>query len=299
MIPIILLAVLIVFGILNITPGNPARIILGSSPDITQDMIDQLNHDLGVDRPVLVRYFDYIFHLIQGDFGTSYRSGAPVLQTLLRNFPTTFKLALFSVIMSALIGIPLGILSAVKRYSLIDTTLTVTALIFASIPGFWLGILLILFFTLQLHVLPSSGIGSFRHYIMPMLTLALPSASYLLRYTRTMMLETLRQDYIRTAKAKGASQNRVIYLHALRNALLPIVTSLGMNFAMLLGGALITEVVFGLPGIGNTILLAMTMRDTPIIMASTVLLSFMFMIIILTIDILYAYIDPRIKAQFR
>ena len=297
-IPTLLLVILLVFLILNITPGNPGRIILGMGPDISQEAVDKLNEELGMNKSVIQRYVEYVGNAFQLDFGLSYKSREPVLGIVMKNFPTTIKLALFSIITSALIGIPLGILSAVKRYSFIDISLTVTALILASIPGFWLGIMLILLFALGLGILPSCGIGSMQHYILPVLTLALPSAAYLLRITRIIMLETLRQDYIRTAKAKGATNRRVIFRHAVKNTLLPVITSLGMSFATLLGGALIIEVVFGLPGIGLTILNAMTLKDLPIIMASVILLSTLFMLIMLVVDILYAYIDPRIKAQF-
>jgi peptide/nickel transport system permease protein len=283
---------------MNITPGNPGRIILGMGSEISQEDVDNLNEELGMNKPVLQRYADYVIDAFQLDFGLSYKSRKPVFQIVMKNFPTTFRLALFSIMVSALIGIPLGVVSAIKRYSTIDISLTVTALILASIPSFWLGIMLILLFALGLGILPSSGIGSVNHYILPVLTLALPSAAYLLRITRITMLETLRQDYIRTAKAKGAPNRRIIYRHALKNTLLPVITSMGMSFATLLGGALIVEIVFGLPGVGQTILNAMTLKDLPIVMASVILLSILFMIIMLIVDILYAYIDPRIKAQF-
>ncbi len=295
--PILMLIILIVFSILNVTPGNPARIMLGA--DASQELVDNLNEELGLNKPLIQRYLGYLAGVFRLDFGISYRSQAPVFNEILGNFPTTIRLAVFAVLTSALIGIPLGVLSAVRRYSLMDMSFTVSALVLASIPNFWLGIMLMLIFSLRLGILPSGGIGSLSHYILPVLTMALPSAAYILRMTRTIMMETMRQDYIRTAKAKGASPARIIFRHALKNALLPVLTSLGMNFAQLLGGTLIIEAVFGLPGIGSVILKAMQMKDVPVIMAATIFLAVLFMLIMLLIDIMYAYIDPRIKAQFK
>ena len=233
------------------------------------------------------------------DFGESYRSGKPVYEDILSKFPTTLKLAILSVVTTALIGIPLGIVCAVKHYSALDYSLTVAFLVLASVPGFFLALLLILLFALQLGLLPSSGIGTPAHYVLPVVTLALPSAAMLARMTRTSMLETLRQDYIRTARAKGANQNRIIVHHALKAALMPVIPILGMNFAGLLGGALITEVVFGLPGIGNVILTAAQMKDAPVILAAAILLAVIFKLIMLLVDVLQAFIDPRLKSQFR
>lgn len=297
-IPTTLLVVLLVFLIMNITPGDPGRMILGVGQGVTQEAVDALNHSLGMDKPVLQRYVNYIWNILHLDFGISYHSRQPVLNTLVNSFPITFKLAFLSIFVTIVIGIPLGIISAARRYSLLDGTLTVVALVIASVPGFWLGIMLILIFSLKLGLLPTSGIGSLKHYVLPVLTLALPNAAFLLRITRVTMLETLRQDYIRTARAKGASEKRVIFRHALKNTLLPVVTTLGLSFANLLGGAIVVEAVFGLPGLGEVILDALVLKDIPVVMASIILIAVLFMLIVLAIDILYAYIDPRIKAQF-
>ncbi len=297
-IPTTLLVILLVFLILNITPGDPGRMILGVGPGVTQEAVDELNRSLGVDRPVLERYVRYLGNVVRLDFGTSYHSRQPVADTLSDSFPITFRVALYSVIATALIGIPLGIVTAVKRYSVLDGSLTVSALVIASVPGFWLGIMLILLFAWKLHWLPVSGIGSLKHYVLPVLTLALPNAAYLLRITRVTMLETLREDYIKTARAKGIGKRRVIFRHALKNALLPVITTLGMSFANLLGGTIVVEAVFGLPGLGNIILNALVLKDVPVIMGSIILIAVLFMLIMLGVDVLYAYIDPRIKAQF-
>ncbi len=295
-IPTLLFIVFVVFFILNITPGDPGRIMLGTTA--TQEQVDMLNESLGVNRPLLVRYVDYIWDALHGDFGTSYTFNVPVTQVLMPKFPTTLRLAILSVCCSALLGIPLGILSAVKKHSLIDNALTVLALFLASVPGFWLGLMLMLWLSLSWGLLPSSGVGTWQHYIMPVMTLALPSAAFISRLTRTTMLDSMNQDYIRTAKGKGARDRRVIFGHALRNALIPVITQLGMNFAGLLGGAMITEIVFGLPGFGNAIVAAIKAKDVPLTMFAVIFLSTTFMLIMLVVDLIYAFIDPRIKAQY-
>ena len=295
-IPTLLFIVFVVFFILNITPGDPGRIMLGTTA--TQEQVDMLNESLGVNRPLLVRYVDYIWDALHGDFGTSYTFNVPVTQVLMPKFPTTLRLAILSVCCSALLGIPLGILSAVKKHSLIDNALTVLALFLASVPGFWLGLMLMLWLSLSWGLLPSSGVGTWQHYIMPVMTLALPSAAFISRLTRTTMLDSMNQDYIRTAKGKGARDRRVIFGHALRNALIPVITQLGMNFAGLLGGAMITEIVFGLPGFGNAIVAAIKAKDVPLTMFAVIFLSTTFMLIMLVVDLIYAFIEPRIKAQY-
>lgn len=295
-IPTLLFIVFVVFFILNITPGDPGRIMLG--PTATQEQVDMLNESLGVNRPLLVRYGEYVWNALHGDFGVSYTFNVPVTSVLMPKFPTTLKLAILSVAFSALLGIPLGILSAVKKHSFLDHMLTVIALFLASVPGFWLGLMLMLFLSLQLGLLPSSGVGTWQHFVMPVMTLALPSAAFISRLTRTTMLDSMNQDYIRTAKGKGARDGRVIFGHALRNALIPVITQLGMNFAGLLGGAMITEIVFGLPGFGNAIVAAIKAKDVPLVMFSVIFLSTTFMLIMLVVDLIYAFVDPRIKAQY-
>ncbi len=295
-IPMILLIILIVFFILNITPGDPAEIILGK--DAPPEAVEQLREELGLDDPFFQRYFNYVINAIQFDFGYSYRTGDPVFNEILPVFPVTLTLAISAIAVCAIIGIPLGILSAVRQYSKLDISLTVSSLIIASVPGFWLSLMLILLFSSILKILPSSGIGGIDHYILPVVTMALPSAALMARITRNQMLETMRQDYIRTAKAKGASKQRIIWKHAIKNALMPVITMLGMSFAGLLGGSMITELVFGLPGVGTVIITAIRMKDIPIVMGSTIFLATLFMIIMLIVDLIYAYLDPRIKAQF-
>ena len=296
-IPSLIVVIFIIFVILNITPGDPARSILGFTAE--PEEVAALNKELGLDKPLMERFINYLVDAVHLDFGWSYRTQAPVFDGIFSQFPTTFKLAVLAVITASLIGIPLGIISAIRQYSVFDYTLTVGSLFLASVPGFFLGLLLILTFSLRLGLLPSSGIGSARHYILPVLTLALHSAALLARMTRTSMLETLRQDYIRTAKSKGADKRRIILHHALKPALMPIITMLGMNFAGLLGGALIIEIVFGLPGIGSIIITSIYNKDAPVILAVSILMVVTYKLIMLAVDIIQVLIDPRLKSQLR
>ncbi|MDD7142987.1 MAG: ABC transporter permease [bacterium] len=295
-IPTILIIVFVIFFILDLTPGTPGRVILGVTA--TEEQVKNLDEALGYNRPLLVRYFDYVIHAVQGDFGVSYVNQLPVFDILMPKFPTTLKLAILSVVLSALIGIPLGIISALKPNSVLDSILTTLSLFFASVPSFWLGLMFMLIFSLMLGLLPSSGIGTWKHYIMPVITLVLPSAAYLARLTRSTMIDAINQDYIRTAKSKGARTPRVMFLHALRNAMMPVVTQLGMSFASLLGGALITEMVFGLPGFGSTIVTAIKTKNIPVVMGGIIFLSVTFILIMLVVDLIYAVIDPRVKDMY-
>ena len=296
-IPILLGTVFIVFSIMSLTPGTPGTLILGMTAK--PEDIAALNADFGYDQPFLIRFFNYIRDIVlRFDFGTSYRTRTPVFNEIFARFPNTFKLALGSMIISSILGISLGILSAVKQYSFVDSALTVVAMFFAAIPGFWLGLMLMLVFSLYLGWLPASGASSWRHFILPIATLALGGSAGLLRLTRSTMLETIRQDYIRTARAKGASERTVVWRHALKNALLPVVTSLGMNFGASLGGAIIAETVFGIPGLGIHIVTAIRQKDVPVVMGSTLFLAILFCLIMLAVDILYAFIDPRIRSRY-
>lgn len=221
------------------------------------------------------------------------------MEDIMARFPNTLMLAIFSMAVSSIIGISLGILSAVRQYSVMDHVCVVVALVFASIPGFWFGLMLLLLFALKLGWLPSFGASSLKHFILPTLTVSLTSAAGLLRLTRSAMLETVRQEYIRTAKAKGASEKRIIWKHALRNALLPVVTTLGSGFGASLGGAIIAETVFAMPGMGTLITTAIRQKDIPMVMGATLFLAVLFSFVILLVDVLYAFIDPRIKAKYQ
>lgn len=298
MIPVLLGVAFLVFAILSLTPGDPGTIILGITAK--PEAIASLNHEFGYDQPFLIRFFNYIggivFHF---DLGTSYQTRQPVVNDIIARFPNTLLLAILSMAVSSIIGISLGIFSAVRQYSVADHICVVVALVFASIPGFWLGLMLLLLFSLKLGWLPSFGASSLKHFILPTLTVSLTSAASLLRLTRSAMLETIRQEYIRTAKAKGASSRRIIWKHALRNALLPVVTTLGTSFGASLGGAIIAETVFAMPGMGTLITTAIRQKDIPVVMGATLFLAVLFSLVILIVDILYAFIDPRIKAKYQ
>lgn len=298
MIPVLLGVAFLVFAILSLTPGDPGTIILGITA--RQEDIAALNAEFGYDQPFLLRFVNYIGDIIfHFDLGTSYTSRMPVINDILERFPNTLILAVLSMCLSSIIGISLGILSAVRQYSVMDHVCVVVALIFASMPGFWLGLMLLILFSLKLGLLPSFGASSLKHFILPTVTVAMTSAAGLLRMTRASMLETIRQEYIRTAKAKGASNRRVIWKHALKNALIPVVTSLGGGFGASLGGAIIAETVFAMPGMGTLMTTAIRQKDVPVVMGVTLFLAVLCSLIVLVVDILYAFLDPRIKAKYQ
>jgi len=296
-IPILLGVALVIFFILQLTPGDPGTMILGAGGD--QTAIDRLNEELGYNRPVLERFFSYLYNVVfKLDFGSSYRTRLPVIDNIRGRIPVSITLAFSTILFASVIGIPIGVLSAVKQYSLLDTVPTVISLFMAALPGFWLGMMLMYFFSLKLGWLPSNGVGSWQHFILPVVSLGLPYAAQELRFTRSSMLETIRQDYVRTARAKGANERLVIWKHALKNALLPVITVTGGNFGVLLGGAVVTESLFNIPGLGSLIITSIKIKDVPTVMGATLILAFIFSLILLGVDLLYAAVDPRIKAKY-
>lgn len=298
MILVLLGVAFLVFAILSLTPGDPGTIILGITAK--PEDIASLNEQFGYNKPFLIRFFSYIKDIVlHFNLGVSYQTREPVINDIMAKFPNTLKLTIFSMSLSAIIGISFGIISAVKQYSALDHICVVTALVFACIPGFWLGLMLMMLFSLKLGWLPSYGAESLKNFILPTLTVSMTSAAGLLRLTRSAMLETIRQEYIRTAKAKGASKKRIIIKHALRNALMPVVTTLGTSFGASLGGAIIAETVFAMPGMGTLITTAIRQKDIPMVMGSTLFLAVLFSLIILLVDILYAVIDPRIMDKYK
>lgn len=297
LIPTMLAVSFIVFSILYFTPADPARIMLGASAP--QEALEQLREELGLNKPFLVQYGTYMWNALHGDFGISYRSGQSVFMEIFARFPVTFKLACFSIITVTVAGLFLGVLSAVKQYSIIDRLLTVLSMLAASVPSFWLGLMLMLLFALKLGVLPSYGVESgWRSYVMPVIALSLPSLAEVTRMTRSAMLDTIHQDYIRTARAKGLMEKGVIWKHALKNALMPIITVIGSNFGSLLGGAVVIETVFSLPGLGNLIVTSIRTKDVPQVMAGTLFIAFIFCIILLIVDVAYTFIDPRVRTSY-
>jgi peptide/nickel transport system permease protein len=297
LVPILIGVAMIIFLIMEFTPGDPAMRILGI--EAPPEALEQLRVQLGLNKPFLERFFEYIYHIItQLDFGMSWRTKNPVFVDILPRIPVSMTLAFVGIVFASLFGIPLGVLSAVKQYSPSDNVLRVASTILVAVPTFWLAMLLILGFSSYLGWLPSGGAASWKSYILPVITCGGPYGCAILRMTRSTMLEEIRQDYVRTAKAKGVPVNIITYRHALKNALLPVVTTVGQNFGAILGGSVVAESVFSLPGVGSLVILGIKSKDTPTVIASVLLIAFFFAIIMLVVDLLYAFIDPRIKAKY-
>lgn len=296
-IPVILGITLLIFTILSLSPGDPARMMLGDSA--APEEVQQLREELGLNDPLPVRYIKYMADALQGDFGQSYRTRVPVFEEIFSRFPVTLRLAVFGILIAVVFGIPIGIVSAVKRYSIFDNIGMLFTLLLTSMPGFWLGLLLMLLFSVQLDWLPATGVNSWVCYILPSITISSRTMAVIARMTRTTMLEVNMQDYIRTARAKGASELRIIVHHALKNTLIPVITVAGMNFGALLGGTVLIESVFAMPGVGTLLVNAIRTKDIPIVMADTMFIAVCFSLINLLVDVLYSFIDPRIKSQYR
>ena len=297
LIPLVLCITFVVYGLMSLAPGDPATIMLPSNAP--QEQKDALNHALGYDRPFLVKYADFVYNLVfKGDFGISYRTQQPIINEFKARLPISITLAFTSLSLAACIGVPLGVLSAVKQYSLLDTIPSVMALTLSAVPSLWFGMMLIYFLAYNLGLLPSYGMGGIEHWVLPTLTIAVVYAAEILRYTRSSMLETIRADYVRTARAKGVAERTVIWKHAMKNGLLPVVTLLGSSFGAQIGGAIVTENLYNLPGLGTLTLLSINMRDTPTVVATSVIFATLYNIILILVDLMYAFIDPRIKAKY-
>ena len=296
MIPIIIGVSVVVFFLISLIPGDPASIILWANAN--QEQIDAVNESLGYNKPVWVRYASYMLGVVKFDFGTSYVSGLSVIRELQSKIEVSIILSLTAITGSIVIGVPFGILSAVKQYSLLDVLPTSLAMVLAAAPAFWIGLMLMLKFSLDLNWLPSFGREGWNWFILPMLTLASVYGATMLRFTRSSMLETIRQDYIRTVRAKGAPERIVIWRHALKNALLPVITAAGNTFGALLGGAIVTETLFSLPGLGTFVVNGVKQKDIPVVMGGTITLAILFAFVMLAVDLIYAFVDPRIKAKY-
>ena len=295
LIPVLIGVTFMVYFILSLSPGDTAAMIAGESADA--ETIEATRKDLGLDQPVIVQYGKYMLNLLHGDMGKSYKTKRDVFPTIMAAFPNTAKLAFWSILVAVAIALPIGIISATRQYSAIDNVGMVAALLGVATPNFWLGLMLIIVFSLNLGWLPSGGMGSWKNYIMPAITLGTGDAALICRMTRSSMLEVIRQDYIRTAKAKGASPRRVTYGHALRNALLPVVTVIGTNFGFALGGSIVLEQVFTIPGLGQLMINAIRQKDTPIVMGAVMTTAIFASLINLLVDIVYTYIDPRLASR--
>jgi len=285
----------ITFILLYLVPGDPARMIAGRNA--TPEMLENIRHELGLDLPWWQQYLNYVGRILKGDFGNSYRYKRPVIEILMDAAPKTAQLAIFAILIASIIGILAGVISAVKKYSFTDTVITVAALAGTSVPIYWLGMLLQYWFGLKLRVLPISGYGGFENLILPSIALASSSTALVALMTRSSFLEVYQQDYVTTARAKGLDEKRVIFVHVLRNAMIPVITVIGLDLASLMGGAVLTETVFAWPGIGRTIYDAILMRDAPVVLGGTLFLAIVFVVVNFIVDVLYALFDPRIRLE--
>ncbi|MDD3164339.1 MAG: ABC transporter permease [Oscillospiraceae bacterium] len=297
MIPVILGVTLLVFFIMHLAPGNPAQIILGENA--TAEQIATLEHEMGLDQPLLVQYVRYLGDLLHGDLGTSYSSGSSVTTEIMARFPYTIKLTLVAAIMSLVLALPLGIIAAVKQNTWVDNVSMIVALIGVSMPIFWLALMLIMLFSVKLGWLPVYGADSWKSIILPAISLGFMNMASISRTTRSSMVETLRQDYIRTAYAKGLSKTTIIMRHAFRNGMLPTITVIGLEIGQMLGGSVLTETVFAWPGVGRLMILAINARDTPLVMGCILLMTVCFSVVNLVVDLLYGVVDPRVRTMYR
>ena len=296
LIPVIIGISFIIFSIMQLTPGDPAREILGETA--TQEAVDALREEMGLNDPFLLQYGRYMWNAIRGDFGTSYQTGQSVIKQILERFPTTIYLAIGATLAAILIGIPVGLISAFKQYSIIDDVSTIFSMVLTAVPNFWLGLVLMLTLSLKLKWFPAYGATSLKHFVLPWITLSGMTLAVLSRMTRSSMLEVIRQDYIRTARAKGAKERRIVFHHALRNALLPVITVIGTQLSVQLGGAIIVETVFSIPGLGTMIISGIKTKDIPVVMGGVMFIALVGGLVNLLVDILYAYIDPRLKSRY-
>lgn len=297
MVPVLLGVTLVIYLILNMAPGDPAKVILGEQA--TPEQIAELREEMGLNDPVLVQYARYIFNLLQGDMGESYNSGLKCNVEIFARFPNTLRLTICAISLAVILALPIGIVAAVKQNSIFDGVSMFIALIGLSMPVFWLGLLLILFFSLRLGWFPSSGADGWKSLVLPTVTLGFQQMASIARVTRSSMLEVIRADYIRTARAKGVAESKVITKHALKNALIPTVTVVGLQFGGMLGGSVMTESVYAWPGVGRLMVQSINKRDIPMVLGCVIMFSVTSSVVNLLVDVLYGFIDPRIKSQYK
>lgn len=296
MIPVLLGVTLLVFVIMHLAPGNVAQMLLGDNA--TAEQIKALTHEMGLDRPILVQYFDYMKELLHGSLGTSYTTGESVNDKIMACFPYTLNLTLVAAVFSILLALPLGVLAAVKQNTWVDNVSMVFSLIGVSMPIFWLAVMLIMLFSLKLGWFPVFGAKQWSSIVLPAISLGLMNMASIARTTRSSMVETIRQDYIRTAYAKGLPKRTVIMRHAFRNGLLPTITVIGLEIGQMLGGSVLTETVFAWPGIGRLMIQSVNGRDTPTVMGCIILMTVCFSIVNLLVDLLYGVFDPRVRTMY-
>lgn len=291
-IPVLFGVAFVVFAMVRVIPGDPAQIIAGEAA--TKEFVEAVRKDLGLDRPLLAQFASFMGNLLRGDLGRSIRSRAPVTIELWARIPNTLQLTLAGLLVAVGVGVTAGVVSAVRPYSLVDTGVMLVALAGLSMPVFWSGLMLILIFAVRLGWLPAVGTGSLAHLVLPAVTLGGATAAIIARMTRSSMLEVLRSDFIRTARAKGLAEPSVVNRHAFRNALIPVITVVGLQMGTLLSGAVLTESVFAWPGVGRLLIEGILARDYPIVQASVLVVALAFVLVNLAVDVLYAVVDPRI-----
>ena len=297
MVPVLIGVSFIIFAMMYFTPGDPAQVILGDMA--TEEDLELFREENGLNGGFLEQYVYYMKKVVtKGDLGTSYTTKQPVTSELLERFPTTFKLAGISIIISVIIGIVVGIISATRQYSIFDTVCTILSLVGVSMPNFWQGMILIIFFSVYMGWFPPSGFSTPLHWVLPAITIGTSQAANIMRMTRSSMLEVIRQDYIRTVRAKGQKESVVIWKHALKNALIPIITVVGLSFGRLLGGAVLTESIFSIAGIGKLMVDSIKLKNYPMVQGGVLFIAFVMCIVNLLVDILYAYADPKIRSLY-
>lgn len=296
LIPVILVTSLLIFWAMSLTGGDPALMILGDNA--TPAQIEELREEMGLNDPFIVQYANYMKGMFTGDMGKSYITNKDVFKTFMEKLPNTLMLGGAAVLIAVIVSIPLGVYTALNQNTWKDTAGMIFALFGTSMPNFWLGLMLILLFSLKLGWLPSGGKNGFASLILPAVTVGFGLAALITRTTRSSMLDVIRQDYMTTARAKGCSEKQVIYKHGLKNALIPIITAIGLQMSLVITGSVLAETVFSWPGIGRLVYESISKRDTPMVTGSIIMCSIFMCIINLVVDLIYAFFDPRIKAQY-
>lgn len=292
-IPVMIGVTLVVFFIMQLVPGDPAVLLAGEGA--SKATIEGIRESLGLNRPLYIQYFDYLINIFHGDFGVSLKNSQPVLDEIMVRLPITMELAFYSIVITIILGMIAGIISAIKQNTLTDISVMIVALLGISLPSFWLGLMMMYFFSVKLQILPVAGWESWQNIILPAITLGAGGAAIVARMTRSSMLEVIRQDYVRTARAKGLREHVIIYKHALRNALIPVITVVGLQFGSLLGGTVLVESIFAINGLGRMIVDAIRMRDLPMVQGGVLVASLIFVIVNLFVDIFYRFFNKRIE----
>jgi peptide/nickel transport system permease protein/oligopeptide transport system permease protein len=292
-VPVLIGISLLLFFMLRMLPGDPAQVLAGQMA--TPEEIETIRTQLGLDRPIHIQYASFLSRLARFDLGGSARTQNPVTEEIWARLPNTMLLAVVAITLACLFGIPAGIISAVRPYTWIDYLVTSSALFGISMPVFWLGLMLVIIFSIMLKWLPAGGTGSWQHVVLPSITLAAFVVAFIARMTRSTMMEVLSQDYTTTARSKGLKEQVVVIKHAFRNALIPIITVVGLQFGLLLGGAVLTETVFAWPGLGRLIVDSILARDYPVIQGAILIFGLLYILVNLAVDVIYAYVDPRIR----